>query len=248
MNTQLAIDVGATGIKGALVDVKNGSLISDRIKYATPSPALPEDIAKVINNIVQDLDWKDGDIGIGFPAIVKNNLCFSASNIDESWINIDIQKLIKEATGFNSHSINDADAAGLAEVAFGKAIGQKGTFIMLTLGSGIGSGIFKDGILLPNIELGRMIYRDSVAEHYASNRARKSKELDWDQYGQELNDFLVYVNKIFSPDLMVIGGGISKKFENYSHKIDSSLNVTPATLKNNAGIIGSAMYAYQKKQ
>lgn len=248
MNTQLAIDVGATGIKGALVDVDNGSLISDRIKYATPSPALPLDIAHVINKIVQDLEWKNGDIGIGFPAIVKNNLCFTASNIDESWINIDIQKLVKEVTGFNSHSINDADAAGLAEVAFGKAINQKGTFIMLTLGSGIGSGIFKDGVLLPNIELGRLIYRESVAEHYASNRARKSKELDWDQYGEELNEFLVYVNRIFSPDLMVIGGGISKKFDNYSHKINPSLNVTPAKLKNNAGIIGSAMYAYQKRQ
>jgi len=247
MNIQLAIDVGATGIKGALVDVGNGILISDRIKYATPSPALPLEVAKVMNNIIQDLEWKEDDIGIGFPAIVKNNLCFSASNIDESWVNIDIQKLVKEVTGLNSHTINDADAAGIAEVAFGKAANQDGTVIMLTLGSGIGSGFFKDGVLLPNVELGRMFYRESVAEHYASNNARKSKELDWDQYGTELNDFLVYVNSIFSPDLMVVGGGISKKYENYSHKIDPSLNVTPAKLKNNAGIIGAAMYALQKK-
>ena len=247
MNVQLAIDVGATGIKGALVDVSNGNLISDRIKYPTPAPALPLEVAKVMNNIIQDLEWNEGDIGIGFPAIVKNNLCFTASNIDESWINIDIQKLVKKVTGLNSHTINDADAAGLAEVAFGKAADQDGTVIMLTLGSGIGSGVFKNGVLLPNFELGRMIYRESVTEHYASNRARKTKDLSWDQYGEELNDFLIYVNSIFAPDLMVIGGGISKKFENYSHKIDSSLNVTPAKLKNNAGIIGSAMYAQQMK-
>ena len=247
MNAQLAIDVGATGIKGALVDVGSGSLISDRIKYTTPSPALPHKVLKVMNNIIEDLKWTDGDIGIGFPAVVKNNLCFSASNIDESWINIDIQKLVKEITGLNSHTLNDADAAGIAEVAFGKAQDQDGSVIMLTLGSGIGSGLFKDGELLPNVELGRMIYRESVAEHYASNRARKTKDLSWDQYGEELNEFLQYVNRIFTPDLMVIGGGISKKFSNYSHKIDPALNVTDAALKNNAGIIGAAMYAMQMK-
>lgn len=245
MKKQLAIDVGATGIKGALVNVEDGSLLSDRIKYPTPKPALPEDVAMVMNNIIKDLEWKDGDIGIGFPAIVKNNMCFTASNIDKSWINIDIQKLVKEATGFNSHSINDADAAGLAEMVFGKGVNAKGTVIMLTLGSGIGSGVFKDGQLLPNVELGRMMYRESVAEHYASNSARKTKDLNWDQYGEELNDFLTYVNRIFTPDLMIIGGGISKKFKNYAHKIDPNLNVTDAELRNNAGIIGAAMYAHK---
>lgn len=245
MNQQLAIDVGATGIKGALINVDDGTLLSDRIKYATPQPALPNEVAKVMNNIIHDLEWKSGDIGIGFPAIVKNNMCFTASNIDKSWINIDLQKLIKEATGLNSHSINDADAAGLAEMVFGKGVEKNGTVIMLTLGSGIGSGVFKNGVLLPNVELGRMIYRDSVAEHYASNRARKTKDLDWDQYGEELNDFLTYVNRIFTPDLMIIGGGISKKFSQYSHKIDPTLNVTDASLRNNAGIIGAAMYAHQ---
>lgn len=247
MKKQLAIDVGATGIKGALVNVEDGTMISDRIKYPTPKPALPKDVAMVMNNIIKDLEWTEGDIGIGFPAIVKDNMCFTASNIDKSWININIQELVKEATGFNSHSINDADAAGFAEMTFGKGIDKKGTVIMLTLGSGIGSGVFKDGVLLPNIELGRMIYRDSVAEHYASNNARKSKDLNWDDYGKELNDFLEYVNRIFSPDLMIIGGGISKKFSNYSHKINPQLNVVDAKLRNNAGIIGAAMYAHQKQ-
>lgn len=247
MKTQLAIDVGATGIKGALVNIEDGTMISDRIKYATPKPALPMDVALVMNNIIKDLNWTEGDIGIGFPAVVKNNMCFSASNIDKSWINIDIQKLIKEATGFNSHSINDADAAGLAEIAFGKGVDKNGTVIMLTLGSGIGSGIFKDGALLANTELGRLTYRESVAEHYASNNARKTKDLKWDEYGDELNAFLEYVDKIFSPDLMIIGGGISKKFANYSHKINPKLNVTDAKLRNNAGIIGAAMHAYQQQ-
>lgn len=247
MKSQLAIDVGATGIKGALVNLEDGTLISDRIKYPTPKPATPNDVAKVMNQIIKDLDWSQGDIGIGFPAIVKNNLCLTASNIEKSWINTDIAKVVKKETGLNSHSINDADAAGVAEMTFGKGKNLKGTVIMLTLGTGIGSGVFKDGVLLPNFELGRMLYRDSVAEHYASNSARKEKDLDWKTYGSELNDFLVYVNRIFSPDQMIIGGGISKKFEKYEKFIDPDLPVTPATLQNNAGIIGAAMYAAQNK-
>lgn len=247
MKSQLAIDVGATGIKGALVNIEDGSLISERIKYATPKPAFPSDVAQVMNKIINDLEWKGGDIGIGFPAIVKNNLCLTASNIEKSWINTDIAKVVKEQTGLNSHSINDADAAGVAEMTYGKGKGNNGTVIMLTLGTGIGSGVFKDGVLLPNIELGRMLYRDSVAEHYASNSARKEKEMDWETYGKELNEFLSYVNRIFSPDKMIIGGGISKKYEKYAPFFDENLNVIDATLQNNAGIIGAAMYAAQKQ-
>jgi len=246
MRAQLAIDVGATGIKGALVNIEDGTLISERIKYATPKPAFPADVAKVMNQIIRDLEWKEGDIGIGFPAIVKNNLCLTASNIEESWINTNIAEVVKEQTGFNSHSINDADAAGIAEMTYGKGKGKNGTVIMLTLGTGIGSGIFKDGVLLPNFELGRMIYRDGVAEHYASNSARKSQEMNWETYGKELNEFLLYVNRIFSPDQIIIGGGISKKYEKYSKYFNSELQVTDATLQNNAGIIGAAMYAAQK--
>jgi len=246
MKSQLAIDVGATGIKGALVDIENGTLISDRIKYATPKPAFPSDVANVMNQIITDLEWTEGDIGIGFPAIVKNNLCLTASNIEDSWINTDIAKIVKEQTGFNSHAINDADAAGIAEMTYGKGIGKNGTVIMLTLGTGIGSGVFKDGVLLPNFELGRMMYHEGVAEHYASNSARKSKDMDWETYGNALNEFLQYVNSIFSPDQIIIGGGISKKYEKYSKYFDPALPVTDATLQNNAGIIGAAMYAAQK--
>jgi len=248
MNLQLAIDVGATGIKGALVNIDDGTLASDRIKYPTPKPALPDDVAKVMNQIISDLDWKEGDIGIGFPAIVKNNICYTASNIEKSWINADIAAIIKKHTGFNSHSINDADAAGIAEMTYGKGKGANGTVIMLTLGTGIGSGVFKDGVLLPNFELGRMMYRDGVAENYASNSARKSKDLNWESYGKELNEFLLYVDSIFSPDQIIIGGGISKKFEKYSKQLDDKLQVTDATLQNNAGIIGAAMHAVKNKK
>lgn len=245
MKSQLAIDVGATGIKGALVNLEDGTLISERIKYPTPKPAFPKDVANVMNQIIADLNWEGGDIGIGFPAIVKNNTCLTASNIAKSWINTDISKVVKEQTGLNSHSINDADAAGIAEMAFGKGKGVQGTVMMLTLGTGIGSGVFKDGVLLPNFELGRMMYRKGVAEHYASNSARKEKEMDWETYGKELNDFLTYVNRIFSPDLMIIGGGISKKYEKYAQYLNPELQVTDANLQNNAGIIGAAMYAHK---
>jgi len=231
MKSQLAIDVGATGIKGALVNLEDGTLISERIKYATPKPAFPADVAQVMNQIITDLEWKDGAIGIGFPAIVKNNLCLTASNIEDSWINTDIAKVVKEQTGFDSHSINDADAAGIAEMTYGKGKGQNGTVIMLTLGTGIGSGVFKDGVLLPNFELGRMIYREGVAEHYASNSARKSKDMNWETYGRELNELLLYVNSIFSPDQIIIGGGISKKYEKYSKYFNPTLKVTKIMLE-----------------
>lgn len=247
MKAQLAIDVGATGIKGALVNIEDGTLLSERIKYATPKPAYPEGVAQVMNQIIADLEWKEGDIGIGFPAIVKNNICLTASNIEDSWINTDIAKIVKKQTGFNSHSINDADAAGIAEMTFGKGKGEKGTVIMLTLGTGIGSGVFKDGILLPNFELGRMTYREGVAEHYASNSTRKSQDMDWETYGKELNDLLLYMNRIFSPDKIIIGGGISKKYAKYSKYFSPELSVIDATLQNNAGIIGAAMYAVQKQ-
>lgn len=247
MKSQLAIDVGATGIKGALVNIEDGTLISDRIKYATPKPAFPKDVAQVMDQIISDLKWDAGDIGIGFPAIIKNNTCLTASNIEKSWINADIAKIVKEQTGLKSHTLNDADAAGLAEMTFGKGKNKSGTVIMLTLGTGIGSGVFKDGVLLPNFELGRMLYRESVAEHYASNSARKEQDMNWETYGKELNDFLLYVDRIFSPDQMIIGGGISKKYEKYSQYFSPKLQVTDAILQNNAGIIGAAMYAAQNQ-
>ncbi len=246
MSQYLAIDVGATGIKGAIIDVEKGQLQTERIKLATPKPATPDKIADTIDELVKQIGFEGTEIGIGFPAIIKNGLCLTASNIDDSWININIPKLIKNRSGLTVHVLNDADAAGIAEMTYGKGKGKKGTVIMLTLGSGIGSAFFKDGALLPNIELGRMYYRESVAEHYASNSARKTKDLSWEVYGKELNEFLEYTDRIFSPDLIIIGGGISKKFAKYSEYINPKLNVTPAEFQNNAGIIGAAMFAAQK--
>lgn len=247
MSQQLAIDVGATGIKGAIVDTQSGDMVADRIKYPTPADAKASNIIPVINQLVNDFNWSQNDIGIGFPSIVKNNICGSANNIDPSWINLNIAEEVKKITGKISHILNDADAAGLAEIHFGKGANVKGTVIMLTLGTGIGSGMFKDGNLLANVELGSLQYKDGISEDYASNKARKTKDLSWEQFGHELNEFLIYVNRIFSPDLMIIGGGISKKYEKYSGFINSNLNVTKADLQNNAGIIGAAMYAQNMK-
>ncbi len=245
MNQILAIDVGGTGIKGGIVDLSTGTLVSDRIKYLTPSPALPISVAETINKVIADLDWKD-DIGMGFPSIISDNICLSANNIDKSWIGTDIKNLISEHCNLNAHILNDADAAGFAEVKYGSGKDVNGKVMTITLGTGIGSGLFINGTLVPNIEIGNLRFRDSIAEHYASNAARKREDMSWETYGGILNEFLVYVHRIFSADLYIISGGISKKFEKFSGFLDSALNVKQALLKNNAGIVGAASYASQQ--
>jgi len=241
MDQILGIDVGATGIKGAVVDLEKGTLVTERFKLPTPESGLPDDMIDVIYEIIEHFDWQGKNVGFGFPAIIKNNKVCSASNIDKSWIGYKIKKQIESRTQCPCVIINDADAAGLAELHYGKGKDVKGTMILLTLGTGIGSAIFNDGVLLPNTELGHLKYKDSIAEKYAANSARKLKGLKWDEYGKELNEFLEHVDFIFSPNLILLGGGISKKFKNFSEYISPDLNVSPAEKFNNAGIIGAAL-------
>ena len=241
MATVLGIDVGGTGVKGALVDTKSGSLISDKIKYATPRPSTPKKVVRVINQLIDDFGVRGERFGCGFPSVIKNNIVYTAANIDKGWMGVNLRNFFKEHTGSEVFFINDADAAGLAEMRFGAGKGVKGTVILLTLGTGIGSGIFLNGKLVPNTEFGHLLYKESVFEHYASNGARKRLDLSMKEWSKELNTFLNHVNFILNPDLIILGGGVSKKFEDFKGFLDVGTEVVPALMQNNAGIIGAAM-------
>ena len=245
----LGVDVGASGIKGALVDMKKGQMTTERFRVSTPSPATPKNMAKAFGKIVEHFDYS-GPVGCGFPAIVKNNVAKSASNIDKSWIGVDISKIFgKEANG-PVFVTNDADAAGVAEMNFGLGKGKEGVVVLITIGTGLGSAMFIDGKLIPNTEFGHFYLKDQnkVAEAYAADSVRKKKDLSWEDFGKRLNEYLGVLERITSPNLIMLGGGVSKKFENFKKKIKIETEVVPAELKNEAGIIGAAAYGYLKSK
>lgn len=243
MKEILGIDVGATGIKGGIVDIDKGEMITERIKYPTPRPATPQTMTEVMKTIVEDFKWKGKPIGMGFPAIIKDGMSLSASNIDDSWIDFPIVGFLNKKLKCPINVINDADAAGLAEHKFGGGADKKGLIILLTLGTGIGSAIFFNGKLIPNTELGHIKWKDSVAEKYASNSVREVNDLSFKTWGKELNRILNHIEFILSPDHIIIGGGISKKFHKYEEYLKTTATVQPAKMLNNAGIIGAAMAA-----
>lgn len=247
MSKSLGIDIGATGIKGAIIDIENGRLLSDRVKYATPKNATPKNVIEKVLNIVSDLDWEGKPFGVGCPSIVLDGVTQSATNIDKSWIGYPIQKELSEIQGASVKVINDADAAGMCEQFFGEAKDIQGVCILLTLGTGIGSAFLIDGILVPNSELGMLMMRDGIAEHYAANSVRERKEMSWEKWGKNLNEYLNHLELLFSPSKIVISGGVSKKWNKYSKYLDlKRAEITPAKLLNNAGIIGAAMAGYQQ--
>ena len=238
----LGIDVGGTGIKGAIVDTDKGEFISKKIKYGTPKPSTPESVMVVINQLIDDMNWRGKPFGCGFPSIIKNGICHSAANIDKGWLNLNLSEYFKEHTGSEVTFVNDADAAAVAEMTHGKGKGVMGTVILITLGTGIGSGIFLNGKLFPNSEFGHLLYKKSVFEHYASNGARKRKDLSWKEWGKELNVYLNHVDLLISPDLIILGGGVSKYFDTkFSQYIDVDTKIVHAAMGNDAGITGAAM-------
>jgi len=239
----LGIDIGGTGTKGAVVDVTTGKFVTEKIKYKTPEVSTPEAVLDVVKNIINDFDWTGKKIGFGFPAIIKNGTACSAANIHKDWINFDIISYFKNAIQAEITVVNDADAAGLAELLFGAAKDRKGSVLLLTLGTGIGSALFVDGKMVPNTEFGHLKWKKSITENYASNRARKSKNLEWLEFGKELNDVINHIELLLSPDTIILGGGISKSFEEYKECFKTKAEVIPAQLKNNAGIIGAAYYS-----
>ena len=238
----LGIDVGGSGIKGAPVDIATGELTGERFRIRTPKGAEPEPVAKVVAEIAQSFNWK-GPIGIGFPAPIKAGVAMMAANISEKWVGTNADDLFTKITGCDCTMINDADAAGLAEMEFGAGRGQPGTVIMITLGTGIGTAIFYRGKLLPNTEFGHLEMKGKDAEHRASDAIRQLEDLSWKKYAKRLNKYLAEMEKLFWPDLFIVGGGISKKSEKYIPLLEIDTPVIPAQFLNEAGIVGAALAA-----
>ena len=248
MTRAIGIDIGGTGIKGAIVDLDAGELVSDRVKHATPEGGEPDAIVDTVRQIVTELITDHGGdtvthIGVCFPAIVRNGRTMSAANVSDEWIGLDADASFSEALGRDIHFVNDADAAGYAEAVYGAARGHRGLVIVTTLGTGIGSAFIYDGVLIPNTELGHLELDGDDAEHWAANSAREREGLSFEQWAKRLTRYYSHVEFLFSPDLFVIGGGVSKQHDEFMHLIDVSVPIVPAALRNNAGIMGAAALA-----
>jgi polyphosphate glucokinase len=239
----LGIDIGGSGIKAAPVDVTTGALSAPRVKVATPRPALPDPIAEAVKGLVAGFGWT-GPAGIAFPGVVIGGVTHTAANLDPAWIGLDARALFAKATGLTVSLLNDADAAGVAEVRFGAAAGQGGTVLLLTFGTGIGSALFTDGVLVPNTEFGHIEIRGKDAEERASERARGLHDLSWGKWAGRVDDYLAHVEALVSPSLFIIGGGISRKSDKFLPLLTSvRAKIVPAALHNDAGIVGAAMAA-----
>ncbi|MGM0566071.1 MAG: polyphosphate--glucose phosphotransferase [Bacteroidota bacterium] len=239
-NIRLGIDFGGSGIKGGLVDINKGELIGERHRIETPNPATPAGVSEVIQQIVTHFDYT-GEIGVAFPAAIQNGVVKTASNIDKSWIGNNAETMFTQITKNPVKVMNDADAAGIAEMRFGHGRDIKGVALIVTIGSGLGTAIFTNGVLVPNTELGHIHYKNKVAEKWASDAVRKKQDLSWKKWGKRFAEYLQYMQKLFYPEIIILGGGASKKFDKYKDTLeDVETKVVPAHLQNQAGIIGSA--------
>lgn len=244
MTTVLGIDIGGSGIKGALVDLDKGEIVSDKHRIPTPESRLPDDVLPVVKQVAEHFDY-DGPIGIGFPAVVVNGVVkspFTAHGIIE-WVGCDVDKTLTDMIGQPVSMINDADAAGLAEMRYGAGKGVEGIVILITLGTGIGSGMFLNGQLVPNTEFGKLYLKghQKFAERYAASSIKDDMNLSYLAYAKRLDKYLRYVEELFSPQLFIIGGGISKKHEKYLPLLTNETPTIPAQMRNRAGIVGAAM-------
>ena len=238
----LGIDVGGSGIKGAIVNTKTGVLVTDRHRIETPQPATPEAVIDTISAIIKEFEWR-GPVGVGFPAAVVDEIVRTASNIDKSWIGVNAAKKIEKNTGCPTHLVNDVDAAGFAEMKFGAGKKEKGTVIIAAFGTGIGTAIFIKKKLVPNSELGHVLMHGDIAERYAANSVRKTDNLSWEEWGSRVNEYLQYIERLFYPSLLILGGGVSKHFDEYAKYLDLETPIVPAANRNHAGIIGAALAA-----
>ncbi|MFF1897133.1 polyphosphate--glucose phosphotransferase [Streptomyces sp. NPDC058206] len=237
------VDIGGSGIKGAPVDLDRGDLAQERHKVLTPQPATPKDVADSVAEVVGHFDWS-GPVGVTFPGVVTGGVTRTAANVDKSWIDHDARTLLGEKLGLPVTVLNDADAAGIAEMTFGAGRGRKGTVIMLTLGTGIGSAVFIDGQLVPNTELGHLELGGHEAEKHASTKAKEDEELSWHHWAHRVQKYLAHLEMLFTPELFIIGGGVSRKADKFLPLIEHvRAEMVPAELQNNAGIVGAAMAA-----
>jgi len=242
----LGIDIGGSGIKGAIVNTKTGELVSERHRIPTPQPSTPDAVAQTVKELVKHFDWK-GAIGCSLPAVVTDGECRTAGNISPLWIGTQADKLFSEACdGMPFYVGNDADLAGVAEMALGAGRGKSGKVIMITIGTGLGSGMFQDGMLVPNIELGHIFHTDGeVIERYAADSARKREDLKLKDWAKRFDFFLNHLVRVCSPNHFIIGGGLSKKFDKFKDILTVDVPIDVARFRNNAGIIGAAMYAHR---
>lgn len=244
----LGIDVGGSGIKGAMVDTSTGELVSDRVRFDTPQPASPRIVSRTIGQMVKQFEYR-GVIGVSFPTIVSHGISLSGGNLHKKWVGVDVAKLLAKETGHHYVVNNDADLAGLAEMTLGVGRKKKGKVVMITIGTGLGSGFFYDGALVPNIEMGRLFGKDGLPiEFYAGDRARKEAGISWEEWGKRFDFFLRHIVTTFSPDLFILGGGACKKYEKFGDQITIKTPIRIARFRNNAGIIGAAMAASTQKQ
>ena len=240
----LGIDIGGSGIKGALVDLEKGELIGERHRIETPQPSAPDAVAGVVDVRSHAASRGKDRLAARFPAIVRNGVTMSAANVDKRWIGTNAAGLFEKATDCPVRVLNDADAAGIAEMTYGAGRGrERGTIMILTFGTGIGSAIFLDGKLLPNSEFGHvpMPMKGIIGEHYCSDRVRKAEDLKWDEWAKRANNYLELLDLLLSPDLFIVGGGISKRSEKWLPLLKTRVTLVPAQLLNEAGIIGAAM-------
>ncbi|WP_329401520.1 polyphosphate--glucose phosphotransferase [Streptomyces melanogenes] len=238
------VDIGGSGIKGAPVDLERGDLAQERYKVLTPHPATPEAVADGVAEVVGQFGWS-GPVGITFPGVVTGNTIRTAANVDKAWIGVDGARLLADRLGGMPVTVmNDADAAGVAEMSFGAGRGRKGTVILLTFGTGIGSALFVDGRLVPNTELGHLELHGHDAEKRASTKAKEDEDLTWSHWAHRVQKYLAHVEMLFSPELFIIGGGVSRKADKFLPLIEGiQAEMVPAELQNNAGIVGAAMTA-----
>jgi polyphosphate glucokinase len=232
-------------VKAGIVDVETGELVSDRVKVKTPTPSTPDAIAIAVKEVVDQLD-AEGPVGVGFPAVVRRGWVSTANNIDQTWVGVNAIEVLEPVVGREIRMINDADAAGLAELRYGAARGVDGKVLVLTFGTGIGSALLLDGKLVPNIEVGQLELNGiRPAERYYSAKVRRSEDLSWDEWGERARTFITLANEVFTPDLIVIGGGISRYWEEFArHVTFGEVRTTRAALANNAGIVGAAALAF----
>ncbi len=240
VTTGLGIDIGGSGIKGAVVNLADGELVVERYRLDTPQPATPAAVAEVVGEVVRHFDWH-GPLGCTFPAVIKDGIALSAANVDKSWIGTDADTLFEQSTGCPVTVMNDADAAGIAEMTFGAGKEQAGVVFMITLGTGVGSALFYRGVLVPNTELGHLEIRGKDAEKRSSSRAKEEHHWSWKKWAKYLDEHLAVLEMLFTPDLFIIGGGVSKESDKFIPRLKRRARVVPAEFLNEAGIVGAAL-------
>lgn len=240
MRAAFGLDIGGTGIKGAVVDLERGVLAGERIRIPTPQPATVDAVLDTVGAVLAEAGW-DGPVGCTFPGIVRRGVIGSAANVDEGWIGVDLEARLAERLGRPARVLNDADAAGIAEMRLGAGRGVQGVVLVMTLGTGIGSALFVDGVLVPGTELGHLELDGHNAESRAATSAREREGLSYEEWAERLQRYFSHVERLFSPDLFIVGGGVSKKAERFLPLLSLRAPIIPAELRNNAGIIGAAL-------